>query len=273
VAACFRRFEKKSEIVVPYGGPCHLSVSPDGGFIFVANYTTGSVAVVKLDEEGIPALISDTIRYDKEGNARPRAHMIKADPAGKHVFVTDLGLNKVYIYDFDKTSGSLRQDTKKTIMIPEGYGPRHFVFNADGSRLYLINEYGGKVMFFSVDETEGLKLEQTIPTVREGFSGTNACAAIHISSDGKFLYGSNRGENTIATYNIGSDGFLSLAGHVSSGGDFPWDFTLDPSGRFLIVGNQRSNVLSVFKIDRETGLPTEPSTQFKVLAPTCVSFY
>jgi 6-phosphogluconolactonase (cycloisomerase 2 family) len=133
-------FEKKSEIVVPYGGPCHLSISPDGGFIFVANYTTGSVAVVKLDDEGIPALVSDTIRYDREGDARPRAHMIKADPAGKHVFVTDLGLDRVYIYDFDKTSGSLRQDTRKTIMIPKGYGPRHFVFNADGSKLYLINE-------------------------------------------------------------------------------------------------------------------------------------
>lgn len=265
-------FEKMNEILIPYGGPCNISMSADSGFLFVANYPNGSVAVIKLDNKGIPESITDTILYVKSSPDDSHAHMIINDPAGKRVYVTDLGLDRILIYDFDINNGKLNLVNNGIISLPKGSGPRHFVFNNEGSKMYLINELGSTVMVFNVDEKEGLILVQTLPTVRKGFMGNNYCADIHIGKSGKFLYGSNRGENTIVTFRIGSDGLLNLAGHTSCGGDWPRNFVIDPSGRFILVGNQKSDSISVFKIDKTTGLPKEPARQFRVTAPACLKF-
>jgi 6-phosphogluconolactonase len=122
-------------------------------------------------------------------------------------------------------------------------------------------------MVFSVDEIKGLTLLQSLPTFRAGFEGNNYCAEIAISQNGKYLYGSNRGENTIVTYSIGADGLLTLAGHTTCGGDWPRNFVLDPSGKFLLVGNQKSDQISVFSIDSKTGMPVEPAKQFSSVTP------
>ena len=265
-------FEKINEILIPYGGPCYISMSPDNGFLFVANYPNGSVAVIKLDGNGIPAKITDTILYVKSSPDDSHAHMIINDPAGERVYVADNGLDRIMIYDFDSSTGKLNLVNNGTVLLPKGSGPRHLVFNADGSKLYVINEQGSSVMVFNVDEKEGLKLVQTLPSVRKGFEGNNYCADIHIGKNGKFLYGSNRGENTIVTFRIGSDGKLTLAGHTSCGGDWPRNFVLDPSGKYILVGNQKSGNISVFKIDKTTGQPKEPARQFKVTAPACLKF-
>jgi 6-phosphogluconolactonase len=264
--------EKLGELLIPYGGPCYISKSSDGGFLFLANYGSGSVAVVKLDETGIPERVTDSILYETDSSNVSHPHMIQQDPAGKYVYVTDLGLDRIMIYDLDKNDGKLIQKNNGLVSLPKGSGPRHFIFNADGSNMYLINELGSTMMTFSVDKAGGLELIQTLPATREDFNGKSYCADVHIGGDGKFLYGSNRGENTIVIFNILENGKLSLAGHFTCGGDWPRNFVIDPSGRFLLVGNQRSDQISVFRIDKKTGLPEGPVSTSFLKAPACLKF-
>jgi len=266
-------FERKHQFLTPYGGPCYISMSPDSAFLFIASYPNGSVAVVKLGSDGIPESLADTVIYYKTAPRPSHAHMIQHDPSGKKVYVTDLGLDRIMIYDFDKNTGKLNLETNDTVKVEDGSGPRHFTFNSDGSKMYVINELGSNMMSFDVDAKGRLNLLQTLPTFREGYMENNYCADIHLSSDGRFLYGSNRGENTIVTYRVEKDGTLSLAGHTSCGGNWPRNFTLDPSGKFLLVGNQKSNEISVFRLDRKTGLPVEPAKNYKVSAPACLKFF
>ncbi|MBE3087299.1 MAG: lactonase family protein [Bacteroidetes bacterium] len=265
-------FEKLNEILIPYGGPCYISMSPDSSFLFVANYPNGSVAVVKLDGNGIPESITDTLVYYMDAPKPSHAHMILNDPSGERVYVTDLGLDRIMEYNFDRNTGKLNWAGNDTLFLPVGSGPRHFAFNADGSKMYVINELGSKMMVINVDKEKGLKLIQTLPTFRQGFEGNNYCADIHMSKDGKYLYGSNRGDNSIVTFRIDNNGLLSLVGHTSCGGNWPRNFVINPSGKFLLVGNQKSNDISVFKIDKRTGLPVEPAKQVKITAPACLKF-
>jgi 6-phosphogluconolactonase len=266
------RFEKLNEMLIPYGGPCFISMSADSGYLFLANYPNGSVAVVRLGVNKVPETITDTILYVKEEPERSHAHMILHDPAGRHVYVTDLGLDRVVVYDFDTGEGKLRQLENGIAALPAGSGPRHFVFNPDGSKLYVINELGSTLAVFNVDEKQGLTLIKTLPTVRIGFTESNSCADIHLGKDGKFLYGSNRGENTIVTFKVGDEGLLTLAGQTSCGGDWPRNFTIDPTGKFLLIGNQKSNYISAFRIDKKTGLPSIALDSARVKMPACLKF-
>jgi 6-phosphogluconolactonase len=268
-----KRFEKLNEMLIPYGGPCFISMSADSGYLFIANYPNGSVAVVRLGNNGMPETITDTILYVKEEPDRSHAHMILNEPAGKHVYLTDLGLDRVVVYNFDTVDGKLKLLENGIAYLPVGSGPRHFVFNSDGSKLYVINEIGSNLAVFNVDEKQGLTLVKTLPTVRIGFTGSNSCADIHLGKNGKFLYGSNRGENTIVTFKVGDDGLLSLAGQTSCGGDWPRNFTIDPTGKFLLVGNQKSNYISVFRINKKTGLPSTALDSASMKMPACLKFY
>jgi 6-phosphogluconolactonase len=267
------RFEKLNEILIPYAGPCYISMSADSGYLFLANYPNGSVVVVKLDDAGLPETITDTILYNKEEPDASHAHMILHDPAGKLVYVTDLGLDRIVVYNFDTIEGKLYQLENGIVTLPRGSGPRHFVFSSDGSKLYVINELGSYIAVFTVDEKNGLTSVQSLPTLREDYIGQNYCADIHISIDGKYLYGSNRGENTIVTFKVGNDGNLALAGHTTCGGEWPRNFVIDPSGKFILVGNQKSNYFSVFRIDRKTGLPSVAIDSVRVKMPACLKFF
>lgn len=262
-------FEKLNEMRIPYGGPCYISMSPDSGYLFIANYPNGSVAVVRLNSSGIPDEITDTILYNKSEPDASHAHMIMNDPSGEKIYVTDLGLDRIIRYDFDTDRGELIP--LDTLSVEEGYGPRHFVFGNNGANLYVINELGSKISVFNVLSQPELK--QTVSTVRDGFILDNFCADIHLSNDGKYLYGSNRGENTIVTFAVQGDGTLKLAGHSACGGNWPRNFTLDPSGKFLLVGNQKSDSIAVFRLDEKTGIPMEPADKHYVTAPACLKFY
>lgn len=265
-------FEKLNELVIPYGGPCFISMSPDSGYIFMANYPRGSVAVIRLDKNGIPESVTDSILYNPEKPNASHAHMILSDPQGKHIYVTDLGLNRVVVYNFDTVNGKLIQLENGIIPVPEGSGPRHFTFSHDGSKMYLINELGSTMMTFNNEEQNGLKTIQTLSTRGYKQVEKNYCADIHIGNKGKYLYGSNRGENSIVVYKIGDDGMLSLAGHSSCGGDWPRNFVIDPSGNFLLAGNQRSDNISVFRINSKTGIPEGPVDSTIMKGPACLKF-
>jgi len=264
--------EKINDLPVPNGGPCFISLSFAEDFLFMSNYSGGSIAVVKLDNKGIPVSVTDTIVYKEEDGKVSHAHMISTDPAGKRVYLTDLGLDRIVIYNLDPVSGQLHQIKNGIAKLPAGSGPRHFVFSSDGTKMYVICELNSTLSFFNVDSEGGLKLIQTVSTLREGFNGKSFCADIHIGKNGKFLYGSNRGENTIVTFSIGSDGKLSLAGHTSCGGEWPRNFVIDPSGKYILVGNQNSGNIALFGIDEKTGLPVEPAKDYKIKAPVCLKF-
>jgi len=264
--------EKLNEMLIPYAGPCFISMSPDSGYLFIANYPNGSVAVVKLNESGIPQSITDTILFVKEEPDRSHAHMILSDPSGKYIYVTDLGLDRILRYDFDTQTGKLSLTENGITDLPKRSGPRHFVFNSDGSKLYVINELGSTMMVFSTEGQKGLTLLQTLPTPRKEYLNNNYCADIHIGRDGKYLYGSNRGDNTIVVFRISDDGLLNLAGHVECGGNWPRNFVIDPTGKFLLVGNQKSDQISVFKINKKTGIPEGPVATASVKMPACLKF-
>jgi 6-phosphogluconolactonase len=267
-----RQIEKLDEMLVPYGGPCYISLSADGGFLLLANYSSGSVAVVRLDESGIPVNVTDSILYEVTEPDVSHPHMIMHDPAGKHVYLTDLGLDRIMIYDLDKNTGKMNLIDNGIVNVPKGSGPRHFVFNTSGTTMYLINELGSTMMVFEVDEHGGLILKHTISTLEENFQGKSYCADVHISRDGKYLYGSNRGENSIVVFNIDNDGLLSVAGRTSCGGNWPRNFVIDPSGQYLLVGNQRSDEISLFRIDDKTGIPEGPVNKISFKSPACLKF-
>jgi 6-phosphogluconolactonase len=264
--------DKINEIPVPNGGPCFISLTPEEDFLFVANYMGGSVAVIRLDGLGIPESVTDNIIYEKEGEKVSHAHMIATDPTGNRVYVTDLGLDRIVIYNLDKTTGKLNMIDNGIVKLKPGSGPRHFVFDKTGSVMYVICELNSTVSVLKVDRNGGLSLIQNISTLDEGFKGENFCADIHLGSNGKYLYGSNRGENSIVTFRTGSDGTLTVIGRRGCGGNWPRNFVIDPSGNFLLTGNQKSGNISLYKINRSTGLPEGPVGNYPIQSPVCLKF-
>lgn len=265
--------EKKDEMPVPYGGPCHFSVTADGNFMLVASYSSSSVAVIRLDKNGMPEKVTDTILYLSEPRRVSHPHMIEQDPAARHIYLTDLGLDRIMVYDLDQVEGKLIPVPGGTIDLPRRSGPRHFVFNSSGSKMYVINELGSSITVFKIND-EGLPEPfQSISTVDETYEGRNQCAEIFFGKDEKFLYGSNRGENTIVVFSVGKDGSLTLAGRTSCGGNWPRNFAIDPSGRYLLCGNQRSDNIAVFSIDRETGLPLGPESSVPMKGVEIIRFF
>jgi len=274
----FENLTKEGEIAVPNGGPCYISISPDNRFLLVASYAGGSVAVVKLGENGVPVAVTDTIIYNDtiqlSGNERKvsHAHMIAFDPAGKRVYVTDLGLDRVMIYDLDISSGKLISLSKNGVSLAPFAGPRHFVFNREGTMMYVMGELNSAVTVFGVGGARGLVEVQTVSALQVGFKGKNYSSDVHIGKTGEFLYAANRGENSIATFRIGRDGLLALSGHTSCGGEWPRNFAIDPTGKFLLSANQKSGNIVVYKIDPATGMPSDSIQSINVTGPACIKF-
>ena len=263
--------EKIKELMVPKGGPCYISLSPQEDYLFFASYSSASIAVVKLDANGIPDNVTDTISFSPNENSVSHPHMISFGPSGKKVYLTDLGLDRIVIYDFDNATGRLTEVPGGIINLPKGTGPRHFVFNEAGTKMYVICELNSTISVFDVNEKGGLRPIQTLTTLGDGFTGESFCADIHLAKSGKYLYGSNRGENTIVEFMVESDGKLSLSGRTSCGGNWPRNFVIDPSGKYLLVGNQKSGEISLFRIDEKTGIPNYID-DYKFGTPACLKF-
>jgi 6-phosphogluconolactonase (cycloisomerase 2 family) len=253
-------------------GPTYVSLHPSGKFLLVANYMSGSVAVVPISSDGRLGEPSD-IKTDegkigptqatnappgtfaKSGHDHVHAHMIEADPAGKFVLHADLALDQILMWKFDERGGKLAPADPPAVSLPAGDGPRHFHFHPNGKWMYSIQEEGSTVVRFDYDAATGrLSPRQTISTLPPGFAGSNFSSEILIATDGQFLYAGNRLHDTIAIFSIGSNGDLKYRGEEPTRGNYPRSFSIDPSGGFLYCCNQRDDNVTIFRVDRDSGL-------------------
>ncbi len=259
-------------------GPCYVSLDAGGRYALVANYGSGSVSALPIEADGRLGKATAVVQHEGAGpdpkrQTGPHAHSIRCDPAGRLVFAPDLGIDRVMIYRLGG-DGTLRPGSPPGATLDPGSGPRHLDFHPGGRFIYVINELGCSVTVFAYDAERGaMRPVQTISTLPGGFSGLNTCADIHVHPSGRFLYGSNRGHDSIAIFAIdGETGKLTAVGHQSTQGKTPRNFNIDPSGTWLIAANQASDSLVVFRIDGQTGLLRPADSTATVPSPVCVQF-
>jgi 6-phosphogluconolactonase len=265
----------------PAGGAdtSYLSLDKTGRYALAANYEGGSIAVFALKPDGglgdRTAFVQHTgSSVNPQRQSHAFAHSIITDPSNRFALVADLGLDKVFVYRFNETNGTLAPNDPPFVAVRPGSGPRHVKFHPDGKHVYLINEMGSSVIAFNWDAARGaLTGFQTVSTLPEDFKGTSACAELEIHPNGKFLYGSNRGHDSIAVFSIAPEsGRLSLIAHVPTQGRTPRNFTFDPTGKWIIVTNHGSNNAVVFRADEKTGRLTQTGNPVEVPYPFCERF-
>ncbi len=263
----------------PSGGadPCHVIVDKQGKNVLVANYNGGSVSVLPIDADGKLKEATAFIQHqgssvNKQRQAAPHAHSINLDAANRFAFVADLGLDKVMIYKFDAAKGTLTANDPPSASVAPGSGPRHFAFHPSGKFAYVISEMLSTVTPFSYDAEAGtLKPLTSISTLPKDFKGEKSTAEVQVHPSGKFLYGSNRGHNSIAIFAIDEKtGELTLVGHQSEKIKTPRNFAIDPTGTYLLVENQTGDSIVVFRIDQKTGELAPTGTVVEVGSPVCV---
>ena len=257
--------------------PCHLMVDHEGKHVFVANFMSGSICVLPILEDGSLGGATDFVQHqgssvDPVRQAGPHAHAVTLDVAGRFLFVPDLGLDKLVVYEFDAAAGKLRARPELWATPAPGAGPRQVAFHPKGQFAYLINELNSTITAYRYDDATGALTEvQTVPTLPADFTGTSTCAEVQVGPSGRFLYGSNRGHDSIVVFAIDEqDGTLALVGHTSSGGQIPRNFAISPDNQFLIAANQDSNNLVAFKIDPVSGQLTPTGYAIETPTPVCV---
>ncbi len=268
-----------NEVASRGADPCYITVDRTGKFVLVANYTGGSVAVFPVAADGGLGEASSFVQHSGHGpNAErqegPHAHSIDLSADNRFAMVDDLGLDEVDVYKFDSGKGTLTANDPPFTKVAAGAGPRHFVMHPSGKFAYVIAEMGHTVTVFSNDAAGGkLQVLQTISTLPADFTGRNDDAEIAVHPSGKFLYASNRGDDTIVIYAIdGNKGTLTQVGRVPTGGKEPRSFEIDPTGKFLLAENQKSDDVVVFRIDEKTGGLTATGKVFEVGSPVCLKF-
>lgn len=263
----------------PSGGaaPCHVTIDKEGRHAFIANYWGGTVEVLPIQADGRLGPPSSVIRHQdraaKPGVA-PHPHSTTLDAANGFAFVADLGLDEIVAYRLDATRG-LAPHEAGTARLAAGAGPRHLAFHPRGRHAYVINELDSTVTRLDYDPVAGtMKPVQTVPTLPAGFKGKNSTAEVVVHPDGKLLFGSNRGHDSIAIFAIdGTMGALTAAGHQATGGKTPRNFAIDPTGAFLLAANQDSDSITVFRIDRASGALTSVGAPVRVPRPVCLRFW
>jgi 6-phosphogluconolactonase len=268
-----------NEVASRGADPCYVTVDHTGKYVLVANYTGGSVAVFPVGDDGHLGEASAFVQHTGHGTnperqEGPHAHSIDLSPDNHFAMVDDLGLDELLVYKFDSAKGSLAPNDPSFAKVDAGAGPRHFALHPSGKFAYVIAEMGHTVTVFSNDAANGrLQLLRTVTTLPKDFKGRNDDAEIHVHPSGKFLYASNRGEDTIAIYAIdGSKGTLTQVGSVSTGGKEPRSFEIDPTGTLLFAENQKSDNIVIFRIDQKTGGLRPTGKVLDVGSPVCVKF-
>jgi 6-phosphogluconolactonase len=240
-------------------GPCYVGVDATGKNVLVANYGNGVISCVPIESDGKVAQPSTVIPLEGSGpNEKrqdgPHSHSFWLSPDNRFALAVDLGIDKVLIYKFDPNKGSLEPNNPAFVKLAPGSGPRHLAWHPNGKWIYVITELANTIVFYQWDAKSGSMHEvQTVPTLPADFKGTSYCAEIVVHPSGKFLYGTNRGHNSLAAFKIDEkSGALSSLGTTPCEGDFPRNMIRDPAGKFLLVSNERSGNLVVFKIDEAT---------------------
>ena len=260
-------------------GPCHLDLDKTDRCLLVANYGSGSIAALPMGKDGklgeartkIQHSGSSVNRSRQEG---PHAHFITTDAKNRFALTCDLGLDKVLVYQLDPEKASLTPNEPPSFTIKAGEGPRHLVFHPHGKWLYVINEMGSSISAFEYDSRfASVKDVQMVSTLPADFKGHSTCAEVQMHPSGKFLYGSNRGHDSIAMFAIDEkSGKLASLGQQSTGGRTPRHFVIDPKGKWLLAENQDSDNVVVFGIDEKTGKLKETGQGIEVGKPVCVVF-
>ncbi len=260
--------------------PCYLSFDKTGKYAFVANYTSGTIAVFPIMPDGRlgehTALVQDqgATGPNKERQEGPHAHWIETSPDNRFVLVADLGLDEVLVYKFDATSGTLTPNEPAFARLKPGSGPRHLVVHPNGKFIFSVSELSSTATSFAYDAKKGtLKEIGAVSTLPPGFSGRNDVAEAAVHPNGKFLYVSNRGNDSVAVLSIDpAKGTLAPVGGIPTGGKEPRHFIFDPSGKFLFAENQLSDTVVEFRADAATGQLTPSGDTVSVPSPVCISF-
>ncbi|MVM33359.1 beta-propeller fold lactonase family protein [Spirosoma sp. HMF4905] len=258
-------------------GPCHVSVDQTGKTAFVSNYGGGSLAVLPIKADGTLGEATDSVQDEGTGpntQRQEKAHVHSATlaPDNRFVYVADLGIDKLNIYDIDVKASKIKPASTPYATVKPGSGPRHFTFHPNGKYAYLVEEMTSSVAVFSRNPQTGAltMLEDNVKTLPADFTGQNTSADIHIDPSGKFLYQSNRGYNALTIFAIGNDGKLTKVGDQPTEGKTPRNFLIDPKGEFVFVAHQDSDNITIFKRDQKTGKLTYTGQSVKVPAPVCV---
>jgi 6-phosphogluconolactonase len=262
-------------------GPCYVSVDASGRFVLVANYAGGTIAALPIGEDGRLDPASDGVRHQGSSiNPRrqeaPHPHMIASTPDGHYVLATDLGTDQILVYRLEAATGQLLpNDTGPAVAAAEpGAGPRHFAFAPNGRVVYVINELASTLTVFAYDGACGELIPlQTVTTLPAGFTGESWCAHVAVSPDGRFVYGSNRGHDSIAIWAVDdASGKVTPVWHEPTQGKVPRNFALDPTGAWLLAANQESDSIVVFRRDAETGKLAAAGEALAIPSPVCVVF-
>lgn len=255
---------------------CYLDVDATGKAVLVANYSTGSVASLPVRDDGSLGEAASFVQHagssaDPARQKGPHAHCIVVSPDNRFAYAADLGLDQVLCYRLDPRAATLSPADPPFARTPAGAGPRHLTFHPTGKHAYVINELANSVTLFDATAASGaLVLRQTLSTLPEGFAGKSYCADLKVTPDGRFLYGTNRGHDSIAAYRVADDGRLTLLAIEPSLGKGPQNLALTPDGTLLLCANMPGNNVAVFRIDRATGRLSPVGTPVAVPSPSCI---
>jgi 6-phosphogluconolactonase len=257
-------------------GVCHLAIDRGGKTIALANYGDGNISSVRLRDDGSPGELVSLVKHsgsgpNKKRQERPHAHGVYFDSEMKRLFVPDLGLDKVFVFPFDESTSKLGGELPPLATAP-GAGPRHMAFSPDEKHAYVINELDCTILVASHDDG-AFQLIETVKTLPDGFEGANTTAEIEVSADGRFVYGSNRGHDSIVVFaRDAQSGKLALVQHAPCGGKTPRHFKISPDGKWLLCGHQGSNTISVLPRDPASGKLGEAKQTVSSPSPICILF-
>lgn len=260
-------------------GPCHVNLDNEGRNLLVANYGSGSASVIPIKTDGRLGKPTGFVQHTGSSvkprrQKGPHAHSINVSPDNRFAFVADLGIDKIMIYKLDIEKGTIVANSPPFVKVKPGAGPRHFAFHPNGKYAYVINELDCTVTAFAYESVSGaLKEIQTITTLPNGFDGSNSCAEVRVHPSGKFLYGSNRGHDSIVVYRVNlANGTLTYVEHETADIKTPRNFNIELTGKFCLVANQDKDSVVVFRINNETGALEPIGNKVSVAKPVCVRF-
>ncbi|MFP9098620.1 lactonase family protein [Flavobacterium sp. RHBU_24] len=255
--------------------PCYI-INDDKN-VLVANYSGGTISVFNKKADGSLADAVQVIKLtgsgpDKSRQEAPHAHMVYFSPDKKYVFANDLGTDKIYMYSYNPTGGTKTLTLKESFSVKAGSGPRHLIFNPNGTFLYVLQELEGLITTFDY-VNDKLTQVQELNVTPNLLGGKHGAADIHISNDGKYLYATNRGDaNTISAFRVHANGLLQMVQQISTQGSGPRNFTITPNDAYLLVANKNTNNIAIFKRDKSTGLLTDTGKKIELCQPVCLVF-